>query len=102
MGKTEEEKRKDNETPCSCTPANAPASSYSDEYKLLLKTYAEAQMSAFEAAYGWFYWTWQTESAPQWSYRQAWEGGFLPAKAYEPDFRCGDEIPDFGDLPEYY
>jgi len=59
-------------------------------------------MSAFETAQGWFYWTWKTERAAQWSYSTAWKGGFMPKKAYEPAFRCGDDVPDFGDLPEYY
>ncbi|KAG2414324.1 hypothetical protein HFD88_003515 [Aspergillus terreus] len=87
---------------CSCSSANADPSQYSDQYKKFLKTYAEAQMSAFETAQGWFYWTWHTESAPQWSYKTAWKNGFMPQKAYAPDFKCGDDVPDFGDLPENY
>lgn len=59
-------------------------------------------MSVFETAQGWFYWTWQTESAAQWSYKTAWKNGFMPAKAYQRDFKCGDPVPDFGSLPEYY
>lgn len=75
---------------------------YSNDYKKFLQTYAEAQMSAFETAQGWFYWTWRTESAAQWSYRTAWKNGFMPQKAYAPAFRCGDQVPDFGDLEEFY
>lgn len=59
-------------------------------------------MSAFETAQGWFYWTWKTERAAQWSYSTAWKGGFMPKKAFAPAFRCGDDVPDFGNLPEYY
>ena len=87
---------------CSCSNANADPSTYSNDYKKWLQTYAEAQMSVFETAQGWFYWTWQTESAPQWSYKSAWKNGFMPSKAYQRDFNCGDAIPDFGSLPEYY
>ncbi|KAE8151360.1 putative glucan 1,3-beta-glucosidase D [Aspergillus avenaceus] len=87
---------------CSCDSANAPPAEYSDGYKRFLQTYAEAQMSAFGTAQGWFYWTWYTESAAQWSYKTAWKNGFMPKKAYAPDFKCGDDIPSFGDLPEYY
>ncbi|OJJ43972.1 hypothetical protein ASPZODRAFT_72236 [Penicilliopsis zonata CBS 506.65] len=87
---------------CNCTLANADVSEYSTEYKKWLRTYAEAQMSAFETAMGWFYWTWHTESAAQWSYKVAWKNGFMPEKAYKPSFVCGDDIPDFGDLPQYY
>ncbi|RAH47754.1 putative exo-beta-1,3-glucanase [Aspergillus brunneoviolaceus CBS 621.78] len=87
---------------CSCTLANTSPVGYSAGYKTFLQTYAEAQMSAFETAMGWFYWTWATESAAQWSYRTAWKNGYMPAKAYSPKFKCGDAIPSFGDLPEYY
>lgn len=87
---------------CSCAKANASPMTYSDNYKKYLQTYAEAQMSAFETAFGWFYWTWRTESAAQWSYRTAWKNGYMPAKAYAPAFRCGDPMPDFGDLEEFY
>ncbi|KAJ5090152.1 glucan 1-3-beta-glucosidase D [Penicillium argentinense] len=89
---------------CSCDKANADPSEYSDAYKKWLQTYAEAQMSAFETAQGWFYWTWRTESAAQWSYRTAWKNGYMPEKAYSPSFKCGDDIPDFSGLglPEYY
>lgn len=87
---------------CKCSLANASPSSYSAEYKKWLQTYAEAQMSAFSTAMGWFYWTWRTESAAQWSYSTAWTNGYMPAKAYDPAFKCGDPVPDFGDLPEYY
>ncbi|RAL17414.1 putative exo-beta-1,3-glucanase [Aspergillus homomorphus CBS 101889] len=87
---------------CSCTLANTSPVGYSDGYKTFLQTYAEAQMSAFETAMGWFYWTWATESAAQWSYRTAWKNGYMPKKAYSPRFKCGDAIPSFGDLPEYY
>jgi glucan 1,3-beta-glucosidase len=89
---------------CSCADANADVSEYSDTYKTWLQTYAEAQMSAFESAQGWFYWTWRTESAAQWSYRTAWKNGYMPKKAYSPSFKCGDTVPDFSGLglAEYY
>lgn len=54
---------------CSCDKANADPSSYSDDYKHWLMMYAEAQMVSFEAGWGWFYWTWVTESATQWSWK---------------------------------
>lgn len=88
--------------PCDCNPANGDPSSFSDDYKTWLQTYVEAQMSAYEQAYGWFYWTWQTESAPQWSYKQALANGFMPKLAYQPSFKCGDTVPSFGSLPETY
>lgn len=87
--------------PCSCTQANADPSTYSDTYKQYLQTYAEAQMYSFEQAWGWFYWTWETENAVQWSWKLGLAAGILPSKAYNPDFSCGDTVPDFGGLGSY-
>lgn len=87
---------------CSCTFANADPSSYEDEYRRFLKMFAEAQMHSFEKGWGWWYWTWKTESATQWSYKAGLDAGILPAKAYDRDFDCSTDVPDFDDLPEYY
>ncbi|KAK4128464.1 glycoside hydrolase family 5 protein [Parathielavia appendiculata] len=88
---------------CSCDAANAPAGQWSDSYKQFLKMFAEAQMSSFEKGWGWFYWVWDTEDAPQWSYKKGLEAGVLPAKAYERSFDCDlSQIPSFSDLPETY
>ncbi|KIW73839.1 hypothetical protein PV04_01926 [Phialophora macrospora] len=90
------------EPPCSCAQANADPSTYSDSYKQFLQMYAEAQMHSFEQAWGWFYWTWKTENAVQWSYMLGLKAGILPEKAYSPSFKCDSEVPDFSDLPESY
>ena len=87
---------------CSCDLANANPSTYSPEYKQFLKTWAEAQMSAFESSWGWFYWTWKTENAPLWSYQAGLQGNFLPAIAYQREWDCSKPVPSFGSLPEYY
>jgi glucan 1,3-beta-glucosidase len=87
---------------CSCTNANAPGSSYSSDYKQFLQMFAEAQMSSFEQGWGWFYWTWVTEDATQWSYQLGLAAGILPKKAYDRDFNCTGSIPSFSGLPEYY
>ncbi|KAI0553932.1 glycoside hydrolase family 5 protein [Xylaria curta] len=81
---------------CSCNSANAAYGDYSDEYKKFLLMFAEAQMTSFEKGYGWWYWTWDTESSPQWSYRQGLAAGILPAKAYDRDFNCDSDVPNFG------
>ncbi|PGH15000.1 hypothetical protein AJ79_02680 [Helicocarpus griseus UAMH5409] len=89
--------------PCSCDKANADSSTYSAPYKKYLQMYAEAQMYAFEKGYGWFYWTWETEGAVQWSYRRGLKAGILPEKAYAPEFKCGGgEMGGFEGLEEYY
>jgi glucan 1,3-beta-glucosidase len=67
-----------------------------------LQMFAEAQMHSFEQGWGWFYWTWKTESAPQWSYQAGLKAGMLPEKAYQRSFNCSSEIPAFDDLPEFY
>lgn len=88
--------------PCSCALANADPSQYTATYKQFLKMYAEAQMHSFEQAQGWFYWTWKTESATQWSWKLGLAAGILPQKAYAPDFKCDSAVPDFSDLPDNY
>ncbi|KAL8719800.1 MAG: hypothetical protein Q9225_003235 [Loekoesia sp. 1 TL-2023] len=87
---------------CSCDKANADPSSYSDDYKQWLMMYAEAQMASFEAGWGWFYWTWVTESATQWSWKAGMAAGILPKKTWQRDFNCTTNIPDFKNLPENY
>jgi glucan 1,3-beta-glucosidase len=87
---------------CECTDANADPSSYSTTYKQFLQMFAEAQMKSFEEGWGWFYWTWATESATQWSYQKGLAAGILPQKAYAPDFNCSATVPSFSGLPEYY
>ncbi|KAL8628254.1 hypothetical protein Q9189_006026 [Teloschistes chrysophthalmus] len=87
---------------CSCGKANADPGSYSDDYKRWLMMYAEAQMASFEAGWGWFYWTWVTEGATQWSWKAGMAAGILPKKTWQRDFNCTTDIPDFKDLPENY
>lgn len=89
---------------CSCSSANADPGDYSDEYKDFLRMFAEAQMHSFEKGWGWWYWTWKTESATQWSYELGLKAGILPEKAYERDFNCDSDVPDFESkgLPESY
>jgi glucan 1,3-beta-glucosidase len=87
---------------CSCDGANAAVSDFSDDYKTFLLTWAQAQMFAFEKGWGWFYWTWKTESAPLWSYQAGLEGGIMPPLAYKQSWDCSMAVPSFGSLPETY
>ncbi|KAK4635300.1 putative glucan 1,3-beta-glucosidase D [Fulvia fulva] len=91
-----------NNPQCSCDGANADPGSWSDEYKKWLLLFAEAQMHSFEQGWGWFYWTWQTESAAQWSYKAGLAAGTMPKVAYTRDFDCSQDIPQFEGLPENY
>lgn len=85
---------------CTCSVSND-ETKYTDAYKQFIKTWAIAQMDAFEKGWGWFYWTWKTESAPLWSYKHGLEGGFMPAKAYDRDWSCEAKIPDFSGVKDY-
>jgi glucan 1,3-beta-glucosidase len=73
---------------CSCDGANTPANEYSDAYKKWLLQFAVAQMRSFEEGWGWFYWTWDTEKAVQWSWKKGMAAGILPKKVWERDFDC--------------
>lgn len=89
---------------CSCDSANGDPSTYSADYKKWLYQFAIAQMDSFEAGWGWFYWTWETEKATQWSYRRGIAAGILPKKAYSRDWKCpsGSDYDAFSGLPENY
>jgi glucan 1,3-beta-glucosidase len=87
---------------CSCNNANADPSTYSDLYKQWLLWNAEGQMTSFEIGWGWFYWTWITESATQWSWKLGMEAGILPQKVWDRQFNCSQTIPNFAGLPESY
>ena len=52
-------------------------------------------MNAFEKGWGWLYWTWDTESATQWSYKKSLAAKIIPQKAYKRSFNCDSEVPDF-------
>jgi glucan 1,3-beta-glucosidase len=90
---------------CECADANADPSQYSAAYKQWLMAFAIAQMESFEVGWGWFYWTWITESATQWSYKLGMQAGILPANVADRSaFSCNSTIPDYAamGLPEYY
>ncbi|KAF1981959.1 glycoside hydrolase family 5 protein [Aulographum hederae CBS 113979] len=93
-----------NSPQCDCSGANADPSDYSDAYKQWLLLFAYAQMESFEKGWGWFYWTWATESNVQWSWETGMQAGILPGKVWERSWNCDEEVPDFGGmgLPEYY
>lgn len=66
---------------------------------------AESQMHSFEKGWGWFYWTWVTEDAVQWSWRAGMKAGILPEKSWIREWKCeGDvgDVGDFGGLEESY
>jgi glucan 1,3-beta-glucosidase len=40
--------------------------------------FAAAQLLTFEKYAGWFFWTYRTETRPEWCYRDCVEQGLLP------------------------
>ena len=50
----------------------------SSDDKYNIGRYIEAQLDAYEAKTGWFYWTWKTESAPEWDMQDQLVGGLFP------------------------
>ncbi|KAF3907887.1 hypothetical protein ABW21_db0200918 [Orbilia brochopaga] len=91
-------------TGCSCDVPNGDPAKWSALYKDFLLKFAEAQMESFELAWGWMYWTWDTEDAVQWSYKKGLAAGTLPQIAYQRNFTCTDTIPDYGllGMPETF
>ncbi|KAI4144357.1 MAG: hypothetical protein L6R39_004213 [Caloplaca ligustica] len=43
-----------------------------------LRSYIEAQLDAYEQHTGWIFWTWKTESAPEWHMKDLIAGGLFP------------------------
>ena len=64
-------------------------------------------MTSFERGWGWFYWTWDTEEAVQWSWKKGLAAGILPRdiSAKGRNFNCTlSELSalDWSSLPENY
>lgn len=55
-----------------------------------IKRYIEAQFVAFEKADGWIFWTWKTESSPEWDFQDLVRNGMIP----QP-FDAMSEFPQF-------
>ena len=51
-----------------------------DEFQMsaAFRGYASAQVLTFEKYAGWFFWTYRTETTPEWSYRNCVEQDFFP------------------------
>jgi len=46
--------------------------------KTNLQYFVEAQLDAYEAHTGWFFWNWKTESAPEWNFQDLFNNGLIP------------------------
>ncbi|KJX98941.1 glucan 1,3-beta-glucosidase A like protein [Zymoseptoria brevis] len=50
----------------------------SDADKGNVKSFVSAQISAYEKADGWIFWTWKNEAAPEWHFRNLTRAGLVP------------------------
>jgi glucan 1,3-beta-glucosidase len=48
------------------------------QQSLAYRGYAAAQLATFEKYLGWFFWSYKTETMPQWSFRDCVDRGWLP------------------------
>ena len=55
----------------------------SDADKSNIRHFMEAQLDAYEKADGWIFWTWKTESAPEWSMRDLMKQGLFPKPLWD-------------------
>ncbi|MCJ1272901.1 exo-1,3-beta-glucanase [Puttea exsequens] len=58
----------------------------SGDDKSNLRHYVEAQMDAYEMHTGWVFWTWKTESAPEWDLQALLAGGLFPQPLSDRQF----------------
>ncbi|KAJ1940207.1 hypothetical protein FBU59_003882, partial [Linderina macrospora] len=65
---------------CTCTGNyGSDYTQFTDEYKAFLKKYMDAQLGVYDGQlYGWFYWNFQTEGAPEWDYLLGVDQGWIP------------------------
>lgn len=52
--------------------------------------FIEAQLDAFEKAEGWIFWTWKTESAPEWHMKDLLAEGIFPQPLTARKCKCHD------------
>jgi glucan 1,3-beta-glucosidase len=50
------------------------------ECEVAARAYGATQLVTFRRAAGWFFWTYRTETAPKWNFRDCVEKGLLPAQ----------------------
>jgi glucan 1,3-beta-glucosidase len=46
--------------------------------KFNIRRYIEAQLDAYEQRTGWIFWTWKTESSPEWDMQELLQNGLFP------------------------
>jgi len=56
-----------------------------------IRQFIEAQLDAYESADGWIFWTWKTESAPEWNMKGLLANGLFPQPLTDRQYpgQCG-------------
>ena len=60
----------------------------SDDEKKNIRSFVEAQIDAYEKAGGWIWWTWKTESAPEWHLQNLTAAGLFPQPLSDRQCKC--------------
>ncbi|KAK5165751.1 uncharacterized protein LTR77_008674 [Saxophila tyrrhenica] len=61
----------------------------SSDAKQNIGSFIHAQMAAYEKASGWIFWTWKTESAPEWDFQALAGAGIIPKLGSIDSSMCG-------------
>lgn len=73
----------------SCSDKTGDGSNFSDAYKNTLRRMFETQISVYERASGWVFWTWKTEQAADWDYQRGLRNGWITYNLdSRPNARC--------------
>lgn len=51
---------------------------WGDDDKKKIRKFVEAQLTAFEKSYGWFFWNWKMGASDQWNFQILVENGIIP------------------------
>lgn len=89
---------------CTCAPTFDDPQNYDPKYRGFLRTFGETQIATYEseASWGWLYWTWKTESNPQWSYYDMWSNKILPSLEYHKNYTACGPPTEWAGLSETY
>ena len=60
----------------------------SSDDKKNIRSFIEAQLDAYEAHTGWVFWTWKTESSPEWDMQALLAGGLFPQPLSNRQCKC--------------
>lgn len=67
------------------------ADNWTDDYKVNVRKYIEAQLDAFEQTGGWIFWNWKTEGAVDWDMQALISAGVFPQPLDDRQYpnQCG-------------